>query len=114
MWIVRLALARPRTIVVMALLIFILGGLNIFRLPKDIFPAIDVPVVAVIWTYGGLPPAEMDGRVVRVSEAAITTSVDNIQHVESTSLPGYGIIKVYLQPGAPVSSAITQIATTSQ
>lgn len=114
MWIVRLALHRPRTIAVMALLIFLLGGLNILRMPKDIFPSIDVPVVAVIWSYGGLAPHEMDGRVVHQSEAAITTSVDNIEHVEATSLPGQGIIKVYLQPGTSVSAAITQIATTSQ
>jgi len=114
MWLVRLALHRTRTIAVMALLIFLLGALSILRMPKDIFPAIDVPVVAVIWSYGGLAPIEMDGRVLRQSESAITTSVANIEHVEATSLAGYGIIKVYLQPGSPVSAAITQIATTSQ
>jgi multidrug efflux pump subunit AcrB len=114
MWIVRLALERPRTIIVMALLIFLLGGLYILQMPKDIFPAIDVPVVAVIWTYSGLPPVEMDRRVVRLSESAITTSVDQIEHIESQSLSGYGIIKVYFQPGTSISSAITQISATSQ
>ena len=114
MWIVRLALHRPRTIAVMALLMFLLGGLSIMRMPKDIFPSIDVPVVAVIWSYGSLAPAEMDGRVLRQSEAAITSSVSNIEHVQATSLAGQGIVEVYLQQGASVSAAITQIATTSQ
>jgi multidrug efflux pump subunit AcrB len=98
----------------MALLIFLLGGLYILQMPKDIFPAIDVPVVAVIWTYNGLAPVEMDRRVVRLSESAITTSVDSIEHIESQALSGYGIIKVYFQPGTSVSSAITQISATSQ
>lgn len=114
MGIVRLAMARPRAIIVMALLIFLLGGLYTAKMSKDIFPAIDVPVVAVIWSYTGLAPVEMDRRVTRLSESAITTSVDNIEHVESQSLSGYGIIKVYFQPGTPISSAITQISATSQ
>ena len=114
MWIVRLALARPRAIIVMALLIFLLGGLYTVQMPKDIFPAIDLPVVAVIWTYNGLSPIDMDRRVIRLSESAITSSVDNIEHVESQSLSSYGIVKVYFQPGTQVSSAITQISATSQ
>ena len=114
MGIVRLALARPRAIIVMALLIFLLGGLYTIQMSKDIFPAIDVPVVAVIWTYNGLSPVDMDRRVVRLSESAITTSVDSIEHVESQALSGYGIVKVYFQPGTQVSSAITQISATSQ
>ncbi len=114
MGIVRLALARPRAIIVMALLIFLLGGLYTIQMAKDIFPAIDLPVVAVIWTYNGLSPIDMDRRVIRLSESAITSSVDNIEHVESQSLSSYGIVKVYFQPGTQVSSAITQISATSQ
>ena len=114
MWIVRLALIRPRATMVMALFIFLLGGLYTLQMAKDIFPAIDVPVVAVIWTYNGLAPVDMDRRVIRLSESAITSSVDNIEHVESQSLSGYGIVKVYFQPGTPVSSAITQISAVSQ
>jgi len=98
MWIVRLALVRPRAIIVMALLIFLLGGLYTIQMSKDIFPAIDLPVVAVIWTYNGLSPIDMDRRVIRLSESAITASVDNIEHVESQSLSSYGIVKVYIQP----------------
>ena len=114
MWLVRLALHRPRSIAVMAILILILGMLNIGKMAKDIFPKIDVPVVAVIWGYGGLAPEEVDKRVLLLSEQAISTTVSNVEHIESQSLPGNGIIKVYLQPGSPVSEAITQISSTSQ
>jgi multidrug efflux pump subunit AcrB len=114
MWIVRLALARPRTIAVMAILIFILGTLNIVEMAKDIFPVIDVPVVAVVWNYGGLAPNEMDERVVRLSEQQITSTVGNVEHVEAQSLNGTGIIKVYFQPGTKMSQALSQISTTSQ
>jgi multidrug efflux pump subunit AcrB len=114
MWIVRLALRRPRMVAVLAILVFILGGLNIFRMPKDIFPAINFPVVAVIWSYGGLAPDEVDKRVLLLSEQAISTTVSNVEHIESQALPGTGIIKVYLQPGTPIGEAITQISSTSQ
>ncbi len=114
MWLVRLALHRPRTIAVMAILIFILGSLSIIRMSKDIFPRIDVPVLAVVWSYGGLAPEEVDKRVLLLSEQAISTTVSNVEHIESQSLPGTGIIKVYLQPGSRVSEAITQISSTSQ
>ena len=114
MWIVRLALNRPRMIAVMAILIFILGGLNITRMAKDIFPQINVPVVAVIWTYAGLAPEEVDRRVLRLSESAITTTVSNIEHIESQALSGTGVIKVYFQPGTDISESITQIESTSQ
>ncbi len=114
MWIVRLALNRPRMIAVMSILIFLLGGLNITRMAKDIFPQINVPVVAVIWTYAGLAPEEMDRRVLRLSESFITTTVSSIEHIESQSLSGTGVIKVYFQPGTDISEAITQIESTSQ
>jgi multidrug efflux pump subunit AcrB len=114
MWIVRLALQRPRMIAVMAILIFILGGLNILQMPKDIFPQINVPVVAIIWSYQGLAPEEVDRRVLRVSEQFISATVSDIEHIESQALSGNGIIKVYFQPGTEISEAITQIETTSQ
>jgi multidrug efflux pump subunit AcrB len=101
-------------IAVMAILIAILGTMNILRMRKDIFPKINVPVVAVIWSYGGLAPEEVDKRVLLLSEQAISTTVSNIEHIETQALPGTGIIKVYLQPGTKVSEAITQISSTSQ
>src|SRR5579871_1927896 len=114
MWIVRLALQRPRMITVGAILIFILGMLNILQMPKDIFPQINVPVVAIIWSYQGLAPEEVDRRVLRVSEQFISATVSDIEHIESQALSGTGIIKVYFQPGTEISEAITQIETTSQ
>ena len=114
MWIVRMALIRPRMIAVMTILIIILGGLCILRMPKDIFPVIKVPVVAVVWTYPGLAPEEVDRRLLRLSEQFITTTVSNIEHIESQALSGTGVIKVYFQPDTDVSEAITQIESTSQ
>src|SRR5437764_1434280 len=114
MWIVRLALERPRTTAVLAVLILLLGVLSIFRMPTDIFPAINLPVISVIWSYGGLAPQEMEQRVIRRSEGAITTTVGNIEHIESQSLPGIGITKVYFQPGTPIPEALAQISSTTQ
>jgi multidrug efflux pump subunit AcrB len=114
MWIVRLALSRPRTIAVMAILIALLGVLSITRTPTDILPSIKIPVVYVIWQYPGLSPREMEGRVVRVSEAVITTSVSNVEHVESQSLSGLGIEKVYFQPGVQISQAVAQLSSIMQ
>ncbi|HLK59424.1 MAG TPA: efflux RND transporter permease subunit, partial [Chthonomonadaceae bacterium] len=114
MWIVRMALNRPRMVAVVSILIFILGVLYSSRMAKDIFPQINVPVVAVIWTYPGLAPEEVDRRVLRASEAQITTTVSNIEHIESQALSGTGVIKVYFQPGTEISEAITQIESTSQ
>src|SRR3982074_38628 len=98
MWIVRLALKRPYTFVVASILILILGGLAIVRTPTDIFPTIDIPVVSIIWNYNGLVPQEMSDRVVSVTERALTTTVDNIEHVESQSLYGIAVVKSSLQP----------------
>ena len=108
MWIVRLALQRPRMIAVMSILIFILGGLNILQMPKDIFPQINLPVVAVVWSYPGLAPEEVDRRVLRVSKSFISASVSNIERIESQALSGTGVIKVYFQPGTEISEAIAQ------
>jgi multidrug efflux pump subunit AcrB len=99
-------------VAVLAIMIFIMGALNINRMSKDIFPEINLPVIAVIWSYGGLPPDEMDKRVVRQSESQITATVSNIEHIESQSLYGAGIIKVYFHAGTPIETAMTQINST--
>ena len=114
MWIVRLALKQPYTIVVFAILIFILGGLAILRTPTDIFPNIDIPVVSIIWNYNGLVPEDMADRIVSVTERALTTTVDNIEHIESQSLYGIAVVKVFLQPTANVQQGIAQITAVSQ
>src|SRR5579862_5003014 len=114
MWIVRLALARPYTFVVMALLIVALGGVAIFRMPTDIFPNIDIPVVSVIWTYGGIAPEDMAEVVTVRCERSFTTSVNDIEHQESQSLPGLSIIRIFFQPDAKVESAVAQLAAASQ
>src|SRR6204780_3376494 len=114
MWIVRLALKRPYTFVVMAILIVILGGLAIVRTPTDIFPNIDIPVVSIIWNYAGLVPQDMSDRIVSVTERALTTTVDNIEHIESQSLYGIAVVKVFLQPTANIQQGIAQITAISQ
>jgi multidrug efflux pump subunit AcrB len=112
MWIVRLALRRPYTFVMAALLVVILGGVMIVRTPVDMLPVIDIPVISVIWTYNGMMPQEMEQRIVTTSERAFTTTVNNIEHMESQSMSGISVIKIYLQPGASVDEAISE--TTSQ
>jgi multidrug efflux pump subunit AcrB len=114
MWIVRLALRRPYTFVVMAILILILGIMAIVRTPTDIFPNIDIPVVSIIWNYNGLVPEDMSNRVVSVTERALTTTVDNIEHIESQSLYGVAVVKVFLQPTANIQQGIAQITAISQ
>jgi multidrug efflux pump subunit AcrB len=114
MWIVRLALRRPYTFVVMAILILVMGAISILRTPTDIFPNIDIPVVSIIWNYNGLVPKEMSDRIVSITERNLTTVVDNIQHVESQSLYGIAVVKVFLQPGASMDRAIAQITASSQ
>src|SRR5277367_1180871 len=114
MWIVRIALSRPYTFVVFALVIFILSGAAIMRTPMDIFPNINIPVVAVDWTYTGLNPEELEGRLTSVYERVLTATVDNIQHLESTTVNGQAIVKVFLQPGASLDTANAQITAVSQ
>jgi multidrug efflux pump subunit AcrB len=109
MWIVRLALRRPYTFVVMALLIGVLGVVSIATMPTDIFPNIDVPVVSSVWFYGGLAPDEMQNRITTIVERATTTTVNDIQHIESLSLRGVSVIKVFFQPGAKVEAGVAQI-----
>jgi multidrug efflux pump subunit AcrB len=114
MWIVRLALKRPYTFVVMAILILIMGTLAIVRTPTDIFPNINIPVVSIIWTYNGLVPEDMADRIVSITERALTTTVDNIEHIESQSLYGIAVVKVFLQPTASIQQGIAQITAVSQ
>jgi len=114
MWIVALALRRPYTFVVMALVIIILFFVTIFRTPVDIFPDIDIPVVSVVWFYTGLSPQDMADRIVANSERGITTTVNDIEHMESQSVYGYGVIKVFFRPGTNVQGAIAQITAIAQ
>ena len=114
MWIVRLALRRPYTFIVMSMLILILGVLSIFRTPVDIFPVVDIPVIAVIWNFNGMEPKEMEQRIVSNSERAYTTTVSDIEHMESESYNGVAVIKIYFQPGADIPSAISLAAAQSQ
>jgi multidrug efflux pump subunit AcrB len=114
MWIVQLALRRPYTIVVLAILILVMGAVSIVRTPTDIFPDINIPVVSIIWNFNGLVPKEMSDRIVSVTERNLTTVVDNIEHVESQSLYGTAVVKVFLQPNASLDRAIAQITASSQ
>ena len=114
MWIVRLALRRPYTFVVVSILIVIMGGVAIVRTPTDIFPNIDIPVVSIIWNYNGLLPQDMSDRIVSVTERSLTTTVDNIEHIESQSLYGVAVVKVFLQPTANIQRGIAQITAISQ
>ena len=114
MWIVRLALRRPYTFVVMALVIVILGVLATLRMPTDIFPEINIPVASVIWSYGGISPEEMAEVITIRCERAFTTSVNDIEHMESQSLPGIAIIKIFFQPNAKIEAAVAQLAASSQ
>src|SRR5579871_1687937 len=114
MWIVQLALRRPYTFVIMALLIVIMGGLAIVRMPTDIFPEIDIPVVSVIWQYAGVSPEEMAEVITVRSERSFTTSVNDIEHMESQSLPGVAVIKVFFHPKAKIDAAVAQLTAASQ
>jgi multidrug efflux pump subunit AcrB len=114
MWIVKLALTRPYTFVVFALLIFVLSPLVILRTPTDIFPNIDIPVISVAWTYTGLNPEDIEGRLTTPYEKVLTTLVDNIEHIESTSYNGAAVIKIFLQPHTSVDRANSQVVSASQ
>ncbi|MBB5318114.1 efflux RND transporter permease subunit [Tunturibacter empetritectus] len=114
MWIVKLALSRPYTFVVLALLLFLVSPVMMMRTPVDIFPSINIPVVSIIWTFNGLVPSEMETRITSIYERALTTTVGNIEHIESQSLNGVSVIKVYLQPQANVDGAIAQVTAEAQ
>ncbi len=114
MWIVRLALRRPYTFIVLAMLIVLMGVTTILRMPADMFPQINIPVVAAIWSYTGLPPAEMEGRITSQFELASTKTVSGIEHIESQTLAGVSVVKVYMQPGTSMAAAVAQVAAVSQ
>jgi multidrug efflux pump subunit AcrB len=114
MWIVRLALRRPYTFVVLSLLIFILAPVVITRTPTDIFPNIDIPVISVVWQYTGLSAEEMSDRIVYITERALTTTVNNIEHIESQSMDGRSVVKIFFQPHSDIASAIAQVTAISQ
>jgi multidrug efflux pump subunit AcrB len=114
MWIVRVALNRPYTFVVVALLILILSPVVISRTPTDIFPSIDIPVIAVAWQFTGLNPEEMEGRITTQYERVLTTTVDNIEHIESTTVNGQSMVKIFLQPHASLDTANAQVTAVSQ
>src|SRR5881628_1639530 len=114
MWIVRLALRRPYTFVVLALLIGVLGVVSIVSMTVDIFPAINIPVVNVIWNYSGLSPTEMQDRIVTTSERAFTTTVSGIEHIESVSLRGVAVTRLYFHPAVPIEAAIAQVNAQAQ
>ena len=113
MWIVRLALRRPYTTAVMCLFVLMMGVLSIQRMSVDIFPSIDIPVVAVVWNYNGLAPEDMERRVVSISERAMSTTVSGIERIESQSLQGIGLLRVYFQQGTDIGAAIAQISAVS-
>src|SRR3954466_13523519 len=114
MWIVRLALRRPYTFVVCAMLVMILGIIQILRMPTDIFPEINIPVISVAFNYSGMPADEMEKRIVGNFERILTTTVNDIEHIESQSLNGIGVVKIYFQKGANVDSATAQVTAVSQ
>ena len=111
---VRLALDKPYTFIVMAILIGLLGVFSAIRSPIDIFPEIRIPVISVVWTYSGMQPDDMAGRVIYGYERALSSTVNDIEHIESQSLPGYGIVKIFFQPNVDIRIATAQVTASSQ
>src|SRR6202163_4948574 len=114
MWIVRLALSRPYTFVVMALVIILLTPVVLLRTPVDIFPDINIPVISLVWTYNGLQPQEMEQRITANVERGIQTLVNDVEHIESQSFNGIAVIKVFFQPGANIQTSLAQATAISQ
>ncbi len=114
MWLVRMALRRPYTFVVMAMLIMALGSLTIARMPTDIFPDIDIPVISVIWNYSGLQPEDMEKRIANNFERYLTVAVNDIEHIESQTLTGISVTKIFFQPGAKIEAATAQVTAMAQ
>src|ERR1700692_4553725 len=114
MWIVRLALRRTYTFVVVAVLIAVLGVVSVYRMSTDVFPNIDIPVVSVVWSYTGMSAADVETRIIFVNERVLTASVNGIEHIESRSLDGVGVIRIYFRPGASVAEADAQVTATCQ
>jgi multidrug efflux pump subunit AcrB len=113
-WIVRLALKRTYTFVVAALLIAVLGAVSVYRMSTDIFPTIDIPVISTVWQFTGMPADEIESRIILVTERVLTASVNGIEHIESQSLDGIGVIRIYFQPGAAIAEAEAQVTATVQ
>jgi CzcA family heavy metal efflux pump len=114
MWIIKVALSRPYTFIVLAMLILLISPVMVLRTPTDIFPNINIPVIAIAWQYTGLNPEEVEGRITSVYERVLTTTVDNIQHIESTTLNGQAVVKLFFQPGASLDTANAQVTAVSQ
>ena len=108
MWIVRLALSRPYTFIVMALVVILLTPVVLLRTPTDIFPEINIPVISLVWSYNGLSPQDMEQRITSNSERAVTTLVNDVEHIESQSLNGIAVVKIYFQPSANIQTALAQ------
>src|SRR6201996_5378915 len=114
MWIVRLALRRPYTFVVLSLLLFVIGPVAMMRTPVDIFPNIDIPVVSVVWQYAGLSPQELSDRIVLPFERTLTTTVNDIEHTESQGLNGVSVVKIFFRPSVNISQAVAQVTAIAQ
>src|ERR1700709_32573 len=114
MWIVKVALSRPYCFLVLAILILIAAPVVILNTPTDIFPSINIPVISVAWQYTGLNPEELEGRLTTPYEKVLTTLVDNIQHIESTTVNGQVVVKIYLQPNASLDTANAPVTTSAQ
>src|ERR1700749_4485345 len=114
MWIVRLALRRPYTFVVLSLLLFVIGPVAMLRTPVDIFPNIDIPVVSVIWNYAGLSPEQLSYRIVLPFERNLTTTVNDIEHTESQTLNGISVTKIFFRPSVNISQAVAQVTAVAQ
>src|SRR6201997_2426575 len=114
MWIVRLALARPYTFIVMALVVILVTPVVLLRTPTDIFPEINIPVIAQVWTYTGLEPEEMEHRITSNVERGLMVLVNDIEHVDSQSLNGIAVIKIFFHPGANIQTALAQVTAISQ
>src|SRR6201996_4769722 len=114
MWIVRLALRRPYTFVVLSLLLFVIGPVAMMRTPVDIFPNIDIPVVSVIWNYAGLSPEELSNRIVTPFERTLTTTVNDIEHTESQGLNGVSVVKIFFRPSVNIAQAVAQVTAIAQ
>src|ERR1700723_1254993 len=114
MWIVRLALRRPYSFGVLSLLLFFIGPVEILRMPVDIFPNIDIPVVSVVWQYAGLSPEQLADRIVLPFERSLTTTVNDIDHSESQSLNGISVVKIFFQPSVNISQAVAQVTAIAQ
>src|SRR5258707_1009920 len=114
MWIVNLALRRPYTFIVLSIFILIAGVLSILSTPKDIFPSINIPVISVIWTFTGMAPEEVEQHITSPYERVLTTTVENIKNIESQSLNGIAVVKIFLQPTASVPAGIPQVPSFPQ